>query len=144
VDHVRPLSRGGPDGDDNLVLACKRCNLSKSAQPYERFRSFAKQAFWVPDDWRVSEGVLDSLMNSYAGWGDKFDQDRHWKVDARSNAICVFDTDQQFTPLLGLPPNYQDSSHVGVLNLVVDMYEALPAMVAEIRMHRATERGDAA
>lgn len=30
LDHVLPLSRGGPDTDDNLLLACWPCNSSKS------------------------------------------------------------------------------------------------------------------
>lgn len=29
LDHIIPLSRGGPDSIDNLVYACKKCNLSK-------------------------------------------------------------------------------------------------------------------
>jgi HNH endonuclease len=146
VDHMHPVSRGGSDEDDNLVLACKRCNLSKGAQPYGRFSEFARLAFWVPDDWRVSEGDLDSLMDSYAGWGDKQGQDREWKIDASMKAICVFNADQQFTPLLELGEFHRAEyrSYLEVLYLVADMYKALPAMIAEIRMHRAAERGDAA
>jgi 5-methylcytosine-specific restriction endonuclease McrA len=30
VDHVIPLSRGGSNSPDNLVLACPHCNLSKN------------------------------------------------------------------------------------------------------------------
>ena len=30
VDHVVPLSRGGEDSPDNLVIACPECNLDKS------------------------------------------------------------------------------------------------------------------
>ena len=29
IDHVIPWSRGGRNGDDNLVLACERCNMKK-------------------------------------------------------------------------------------------------------------------
>jgi len=29
VDHYRPVSAGGGDGDENLVYACSRCNLYK-------------------------------------------------------------------------------------------------------------------
>ena len=32
VDHVVPLSRGGSDGPENLVIACASCNLHKSAR----------------------------------------------------------------------------------------------------------------
>jgi hypothetical protein len=30
IDHVVPLNRGGADGGDNAVWACRRCNSSKS------------------------------------------------------------------------------------------------------------------
>jgi CRISPR/Cas system-associated protein Cas10 (large subunit of type III CRISPR-Cas system) len=30
IDHVRPLSAGGPDDFDNLSYACPTCNLAKS------------------------------------------------------------------------------------------------------------------
>lgn len=30
VDHIWPVSLGGTDDLDNLVLACRRCNLEKS------------------------------------------------------------------------------------------------------------------
>jgi 5-methylcytosine-specific restriction endonuclease McrA len=32
VDHVMPLSAGGSDGPENLVIACPDCNLRKGAQ----------------------------------------------------------------------------------------------------------------
>jgi 5-methylcytosine-specific restriction endonuclease McrA len=36
VDHVRPLTRGGRNSIDNLVLACAHCNLTKSDRlPHE-------------------------------------------------------------------------------------------------------------
>lgn len=36
VDHVIPLSRGGSNSPDNLVIACPSCNLSKSDKmPHE-------------------------------------------------------------------------------------------------------------
>jgi hypothetical protein len=30
LDHIIPISKGGADSFDNLVYACKKCNLSKS------------------------------------------------------------------------------------------------------------------
>lgn len=36
VDHVIPLSRGGSDGPENLVISCPSCNMSKGAKlPHE-------------------------------------------------------------------------------------------------------------
>ena len=33
LDHVIPLSRGGPHTKDNLVPCCKSCNSKKGAKP---------------------------------------------------------------------------------------------------------------
>jgi len=33
VDHVEPTSRGGTDDKENLVLACRRCNVTKADRP---------------------------------------------------------------------------------------------------------------
>lgn len=36
VDHVVPLSRGGSNGPENLVIACPKCNMEKQAKlPHE-------------------------------------------------------------------------------------------------------------
>jgi 5-methylcytosine-specific restriction endonuclease McrA len=36
VDHVIPLSRGGSNGPENIVIACEHCNTSKKAKmPHE-------------------------------------------------------------------------------------------------------------
>jgi hypothetical protein len=32
VEHIVPTSRGGPDDESNLALACRACNLCKSDQ----------------------------------------------------------------------------------------------------------------
>lgn len=36
-DHVLPTSKGGPDTDDNKVLACKQCNNDKQAMTLDEF-----------------------------------------------------------------------------------------------------------
>lgn len=37
LDHIAPVSKGGGDGVDNLVVAHKRCNSWKGRQSYEGF-----------------------------------------------------------------------------------------------------------
>src|SRR5258708_6904879 len=32
IDHVAPLSKGGSNDEDNLVLTCSRCNLKKGGR----------------------------------------------------------------------------------------------------------------
>lgn len=42
VDHVVPLSRGGSDGPENIVIACPTCNVRKGAMlPTDFARRFA-------------------------------------------------------------------------------------------------------
>lgn len=38
-DHIVPLSRGGPNSDDNLTTACRRCNQSKRDKTVEEWRA---------------------------------------------------------------------------------------------------------
>ena len=44
VDHVIPLSRGGSNGPENIVIACPDCNHSKSDK--------------LPSEWTVGERLL--------------------------------------------------------------------------------------
>ncbi len=38
IDHLTPLARGGPHQQDNLAVACRRCNSRKSTKTYEEFK----------------------------------------------------------------------------------------------------------
>ena len=38
LDHIVPKAEGGTDVEENLVLACSRCNNHKRTQSYEEFR----------------------------------------------------------------------------------------------------------
>lgn len=38
VDHIMPRIRGGADALDNLVVACRRCNLSKGVKTPEEWQ----------------------------------------------------------------------------------------------------------
>lgn len=43
IDHVIPKSRGGSDGQENLVHACTQCNQTKSTRTLEEFRQELSQ-----------------------------------------------------------------------------------------------------
>lgn len=144
IDHKTPLARGGEDVEDNLVLACKRCNLAKGVQPYERFREFGRAAFWVPDDWRASEADLDSLMDWYQlapGGGEDVGR---WRVDRLNYRIWRIDENDEEPEgltVLTAKPKYDMKHETAQANaavyLISEMHRLLPAMVAEIRMLRA-------
>jgi CRISPR/Cas system Type II protein with McrA/HNH and RuvC-like nuclease domain len=58
-EHLIPLSRGGPDNIDNLVLACPACNLSKSAMnPVEWYAAGHRDRKQIP---RLVMGKLIKL-----------------------------------------------------------------------------------
>lgn len=40
VDHKVPVSKGGGDGIENLVLACKDCNGLKGSMSYRQFKKY--------------------------------------------------------------------------------------------------------
>lgn len=50
IDHVMPRSRGGPDTWENLVVACRRCNLVKGRRTPDEARMrllrVPKQPYW--------------------------------------------------------------------------------------------------
>lgn len=37
IDHLTPLARGGSHTQDNLAVACRRCNSAKGTKTYEEF-----------------------------------------------------------------------------------------------------------
>jgi 5-methylcytosine-specific restriction endonuclease McrA len=37
IDHIHPLSKGGSHSIDNVVLACKECNIKKKAKPLDQW-----------------------------------------------------------------------------------------------------------
>lgn len=152
IDHMNPLARGGEDVEENLVLACKRCNLTKGAQPYKRFKEFARLAFWTPTDWRLSEYELNALMNSFTGVRDRHaPETEQWRVDAENLRIIRDAADEgHFESVLYLGDRvaaaedwdhfkrmHEGPSEYGLLSLVVEMHKALPKLIAEIRMLRA-------
>lgn len=43
VEHKTPLSRGGTNNPDNLVLACLQCNMSKGNKTVNEYRGFLER-----------------------------------------------------------------------------------------------------
>ena len=40
IDHVKPLAKGGNNEDENLVMACRKCNSSKHDKTLEEWRNY--------------------------------------------------------------------------------------------------------
>lgn len=64
IDHAIPISRGGGSGFDNLVTACKHCNLSKGALTNEEFMSLLE----LIKDWSdQGKSLLARLKRGFIG-----------------------------------------------------------------------------
>ena len=63
VDHMIPLSRGGPDRPDNAVWVCSRCNSSKGDRRLYEFYGL-KNRYKIP---RIAEGKYLKLLYDELG-----------------------------------------------------------------------------
>lgn len=66
LDHLLPKSRGGPDWDVNLVVACSPCNNQKGDRTLEAagMELRGMQAFrypWQEIQWELAHGRLERL-----------------------------------------------------------------------------------
>lgn len=53
IDHVVPLSRGGLDSAENVVMACLRCNVAKGSREK------------TPEGWGPTPSIPRDLPNPY-------------------------------------------------------------------------------
>jgi 5-methylcytosine-specific restriction endonuclease McrA len=42
VEHIVPVSRGGPNVMENLTISCAMCNNNRSSRPFEEWKRMAK------------------------------------------------------------------------------------------------------
>lgn len=57
VDHKLPRCRGGDDSDENLTIACSRCNECKSAMTANEFEQVKRAGLRVPKIRRTKSGL---------------------------------------------------------------------------------------
>jgi len=46
LDHKIPTNKGGTDDVENLVVACRRCNIIKKDRTYNEFKRLMKQSIY--------------------------------------------------------------------------------------------------
>lgn len=67
IDHVLPRSRGGPDSWENLVTACRVCNLKKGRRtPEEAAMRLLRQPF--APRWTVTMQILMGVQRPVKEW----------------------------------------------------------------------------
>lgn len=67
IDHVVPRSRGGPDSWENLVTACRHCNLNKGWRTPEEANMRLQRRPYRPK-WTVSALILMVVSQRYKEW----------------------------------------------------------------------------
>lgn len=65
VDHVIPVTRGGTSARDNLVAACRRCNLEKLDYTPDEWRAYRASigASWPPPTFHSEISTLFVQVN---------------------------------------------------------------------------------
>lgn len=67
IDHVMPRSRGGPDSWENLVTACRECNLRKGRRTPEEASMRLSRAPFAPR-WTVTMQILMGVQRPVKEW----------------------------------------------------------------------------
>lgn len=143
VDHKNPLADGGDDVEENLALACKRCNIAKHTQSYKQFRAYASVAFWnkAPDP--TSEADLEELLHAWAGtpqgaWSyiiPRRDELTPYVITSRPGGEINNNADDDVAEVR----NYGSRGCKGayIADFIVHAHRMMPHLIAEIRMLRA-------
>lgn len=67
IDHMYPVSRGGPNDDDNLQALCRRCNIRKGNHTDEEFRDRYYELvgdYMEPPAQRIPQRYFDEIMRA--------------------------------------------------------------------------------
>jgi 5-methylcytosine-specific restriction endonuclease McrA len=67
IDHVLPRSRGGPDSWENLVTACRVCNLRKGWRTPEEANMRLQRRPFRPK-WTMTAQILLGSQTKYREW----------------------------------------------------------------------------
>ena len=49
VDHIEPISKDGKDIEENIVVACRRCNTNKSDYTLDEFIKLSLEGYFEPE-----------------------------------------------------------------------------------------------
>lgn len=84
ADHVTPQAYGGLHGEDNIVVACYRCNTDRGTMPVTRVLSITNPLATLPqgDKWKNTRAML-------VDWTRVELRKQRRKYDKESIAACV-------------------------------------------------------
>lgn len=141
VDHMDALAAGGEDVEENLTLACERCNFLKRTLPYENFRRWARAVLWAGEPIRLQLSDLEHLEGSYLktsghDW-------MHHEVDSdqglcRLVAITHGESNLGAADVIGdFHMTYGRSGGWHNLDFVIEAHRLMPQLIAEIHLLHA-------
>ena len=142
VEHMHALAAGGEDAEENLTLACERCNSLKHTLPYENFRRYAREIFWVGEPDRVSPQDLELLEASFLRttegkwlYRDKGDDGRTLEVLALDDEMGRLD-DASLVGAFDMRSRARDDGLYNV-RFVIEAHRLAPKLIAEIHLLHA-------
>jgi hypothetical protein len=145
VDHMEALAAGGEDVEENLTLACERCNSYKHTLPYEHFRRYAGIAFWVADKpRRIRDVELESLATSYSRTTDGTWLYRRLGENERPEYTCELRAhgehelgDDADTVIGELLDNGGRTGGMHNIRFIIQAHRLMPKLLAEVHLLRA-------
>lgn len=143
VDHMHALAAGGEDVEENLTLACERCNSIKHTLPYENFRRYARALLWAGEPKRLDLKDLEVLetafLKSSAGdWMHRDITSQREEYTAQVISVCTEDPDLdaaevvgEFISVTGRSGGWHN------LNFITQAHRLMPKLIAEIHLLHA-------
>lgn len=151
VDHMNALAAGGEDAEENLTLACERCNFLKGTLPYENFRRYARHLLWASEPDRLDLKDLERLEAAYlrtsgGNWMHRDISSERPEYTAQVICINVEDPCLDAADVIGeFCTTGGRSGGEHNLRFIVEAHRLLPKLIGEIHLlhaELALYRGD--
>jgi hypothetical protein len=143
VEHMDALANGGADTEENLTLACERCNSLKSTLPYENFRHYARCTLWAGEANRLSLQDLEALEASYlrttgGNWMSRtVTADSDLTTEVFAIPAGEFDTDLHSQVIARFDSYGTRSGGTHNVRFLIEAQRLMPQLIAEIHLLRA-------
>lgn len=143
VDHMNALAAGGEDVEENLTLACERCNSFKGTLNYANFRRYAFEVFWVGEPKRLVMADLERLEAAFLRTTDGRWMCQEASDGSRTVAVLAL---EEMSESLGDALPIGEFSTVGTssrsgghhnLDFILQAHRLMPKLIAEIHLLHA-------
>ncbi|MFE2047909.1 HNH endonuclease [Streptomyces sp. NPDC059459] len=146
VEHMNALANGGADSEENLTLACGRCNSLKATRSYENFRRYARAILWAREPQRLNlrdmEGLETAFLKSTGGsWMHRDITEQ--RDEHTSQIVAVVEGDPNLDSSEVVAEVFTTGGHTGGrhnLDFIVQVHRLMPQLIAEIHLLHAELR----